>query len=63
MMQPIEGDGEQPTSSNVVRGAGSGSAFSWWWLLILLAIAAETYRRYRRARQNREAVVDGIAIA
>ena len=63
MMQPIDGDGEQPTSSNVVRSAGSGSAFSWWWLLILLAIAAETYRRYRRARQNREAVVDGIAIA
>ena len=63
MMQPIDGDGTQPTSIGSVDGAGSGSAFSWWWLLILLAVAAESYRRYRRARQNREAGVEGIAIA
>jgi len=63
MMKPIDGDGAQPTSIGSVDGAGSGSAFSWWWVLILLAVAAESYRRYRRARQNREAGVEGIAIA
>jgi hypothetical protein len=61
--QSIIGDGTQPTSTGSVDGAGSGSTFSWWWLLILLAVAAESYRRYRRACQNREAGVEGIAIA
>jgi len=63
MVQPIDGGGAQSTSVLAVDGAGTGSAFSWWWLLILLAIAVETYRRYRRTRENRETVADGIAIA
>ena len=52
--------------SNSLEGAtdsGSGFTFSWWWLLIVLAIAAESYRRYRRAQTNRDTAADVVAIA
>lgn len=52
--------------SNSLEGAtdsGSGFTFSWWWLLIVLAIAAESYRRYRRAQTNRDTAADVVAVA
>ncbi len=48
---------------DVAVGGGNGSSFSWWWLLLLLAIAAEAYRRWRRARRNRGTVPDAMIAA
>lgn len=48
---------------DVAVDGGNGSTFSWWWLLLLLAIAAEAYRRWRRARRNRGTVPDAIIAA
>ncbi len=48
---------------DVAVGGGNGSTFSWWWLLLLVAIAAEAYRRWRRARRNRGTVSDAMIAA
>lgn len=52
--------------SNSLEGttdSGSGFTFAWWWLLILLAVAAEGYRRFRRAQKNRMTATDEVAVA
>ena len=51
------------TSLEGASVVGSAVEFSWWWLLILLAVAAEGYRRYRRAQKNRMTATDEVAVA